>query len=56
MAEAANISRLESMVVLLSIDGPKSSKIVLVGGLLPRPRANNSVLTINIVSPSIFFF
>jgi hypothetical protein len=56
MAEAANRSRLENMIVLLRIDSPVSSKLALSVGAFYPTRANDFVLTIDVVSPSIFFF
>jgi hypothetical protein len=56
MADAANRSRLENMVSLLRIDSSTSSKLALRWGPSALARANNFVLTIDVVSPSIFFF
>src|SRR5882724_998920 len=56
MADAANRSRLENMVVLLRIDSSASSKLALCWGPSTQARANNFVLTMDVVSPSIFFF
>jgi hypothetical protein len=54
MADAANRSRLENMVSLLRTDS--STKLALRWGPSALARANNFVLTIDVVSPSIFFF
>jgi hypothetical protein len=56
MADAANRSRLENMVLLLRIDSSASSKLALCWGPSAQARANNFVLTMDVVSPSIFFF
>jgi len=55
MADAANRSRLENMVSLLRTDSSTSSKLALRAPSA-LARANNFVLTIDVVSPSIFFF
>ena len=54
MAEAANRSRLENMVVLLRIDSLEPSKLGPVLVTFYPTCANNFALLINIAPPSIF--